>query len=124
MDLWADRQFRLIVFLAFNLYVLLGVSGLIWLSDDFDEFRMMFFKLLGFPLLMVFYCLWFFYPKVVHHHKPAIFILMLANVLSLSWGAGIMLDYLAGRRSPQILLGEGVFPHKRGLSGNFYKVRW
>ncbi len=128
MDVWKDQHIERYFMALFLAYCLTGFYGTIWVSDEFDQERSIFYSFMVVPGLIL-----FLIKYTVQKHWPkdypvsfwsAILVLMLA----FSWGNFLLVNALSSRDRAvvNITLNEGVYAmtHLRGGLGWLYKPRW
>lgn len=123
MDLWADDKFRRSSLVLFTIYILLGTFGVLWISDEFDSIRMSFYRHIGFPLALGFYCMTLLSPHWLLEKRRIVFSLMAIVSFSFLWGNLLLIDYFNGS-NPMDPLGKGVIAYKQGISGQLYQTRF
>lgn len=127
-DLRAARSIETYYFGLLCLYALLGFYGTLWISDEFDAERTLFYAFFAVPL-----ALYVGVRRVRQAHwredRPESYWLCVAAVLlAFSWGNFLLLNAISAQEEAlvNVTLNQGTYAmtHQRGGFDWLYRPRW
>ena len=123
-----EPGFRLYCFVLFCLYLLSGMYGVFWISDEFDQERAMFYGFFAVPLCFYFLSQIWYRPQWWRLHPPSFWGLVITLILAFSWGNFLWLNGISGsERAVKSVTMHGSsyeITHRRGGFDWLYKPRW
>ena len=109
-------------------YLATGFYGTLWVSDEFDEYRGIFYGIFALPFLTL-YCSQIWYRPTWWKDNPLIFwTCTLVLCLAFSWGNAILLNAVSGNKKAVVnITMEGqkyAVTQRRGGLEWLYRPRW
>ncbi len=123
-----DRTIRNYFLGLLGTYCLIGFYGTLWVSDEFDRERSLFYAFAAVPGLIAFFIRNIVRPHWLDDFPVSYWTSVIILVLSFSWGNFLWLNAVSSQEKAlvNITLNEGVYAmtHQRGGLGWIYKPRW
>jgi hypothetical protein len=123
-----DRTIRHYFLGLLAFYCLIGFYGTLWVSDEFDRERSLFYAFIAMPGLIAFYIKVLVQKHWLEDYPVSFWTSIILLVLAFSWGNLLWLNAVSSqeRAVVNVTLNEGVYAmtHQRGGLGWIYKPRW
>ena len=111
-----------------GLYCLIGFYGTLWVSDEFDKERSLFYAFAAVPALIGFYIKIILKPYWLDDYPVSYWTSIILLICAFSWGNLLWLNAVSSQEKAlvNVALNEGVYAitHQRGGLGWLYKPRW
>lgn len=124
----ADRSIRLYFLALLGLYCCFGFYGTLWVSDEFDRERSLFYAFVAVPCAIGFFIRIVARPQWALDFPVSHWTAVILLVVAFTWGNVLWLNAVSGQEKAQvnITLNGGVYAltHERGGLGWLYKPRW
>ncbi len=124
----SDQQIERYFLALLALYTICGFYGTLWISDEFDAERALFYSFFGVPWALYVFIRAFVRPDWRVEHPVTFYGSILILVMSFSWGNLLALNAIAGSEKAvvNITLNQGVYAitQQRGGFNWLYKPRW
>ncbi|MFK7823876.1 MAG: hypothetical protein AB8G05_06960 [Oligoflexales bacterium] len=117
---------------AYGIYLLIGIYGALWVSDEFDRERGIFYAFFALPLGIFWPYTLFLYPKY-WQERPHFRQFVLGLILvSFSWGGVLLVNAVSGSKpvtytrltKSRVEQRSLAVAYRRGSLGWLYRVRW
>lgn len=117
---------------AYGLYLLIGLYGALWVSDEFDWERGYFYAFFAVPLGVFWPYTLFLYPRY-WQERPHFRQFVLSLILvSFSWGGILLVNAVSGSKpvtytrltKSRVEQRSLAVAYRRGSLGWLYRVRW
>ena len=123
-----DRTIRNYFLGVLALYCVVGFYGTLWVSDEFDKERSLFYAFVAVPGLIAFFIRVLSRKDWLDEYPVSYWTCIILLLLSFSWGNLLWLNAVSSQEKAlvNITLNEGVYAmtHQRGGLGWLYKPRW
>jgi hypothetical protein len=123
-----DRHIEAYFLGLLGLYTVLGFYGVLWISDEFDEVRALYFAFFGVPWALYFFIRALLRPQWRFDFPASYWWGVVILFASFSWGNFLWLNAISGqeRAVVNLTLNSGVYAvtHQRGGFDWLYKPRW
>ena len=118
--------FRRYLLGVFVLYLILGVYGVSWISDEFDSERMNLFAYVSIPSASLYFLILALKKDWPLKHKNSFWSATSFVMIGFFWGHMLLLNSISAPHKTQIKLAEASvgFAHERGGFGWIYRPRW
>ena len=94
MDFLDDKEFRRFCLIMLFFYLSSGYFGAVWISDEFDTIRMLFFAFVAVPCFALFLGFTLFYQEWWKRWVKSFWALLCVIVLCASWGNFLLVNAL------------------------------
>ncbi|MCX6130729.1 MAG: hypothetical protein NTX25_16930 [Proteobacteria bacterium] len=123
-----DRTIRLYFLGLLGLYCLIGFYGTLWVSDEFDRERSLFYAFAAIPGAIAFFIRVIARPHWLDDFPLSYWTAVILILTAFSWGNILWLNAVSSQENAlvNVTLNEGVYAvtHQRGGFGWLYKPRW
>ncbi|HYX38482.1 MAG TPA: hypothetical protein VE954_35720 [Oligoflexus sp.] len=123
-----DQSIRQYFLGLLGFYCVIGFYGTLWVSDEFDRERSLFYAFIAMPGLIAFYIKVLVQKHWLDDYPVSYWTSIILLVVSFSWGNLLWLNAVSSQEKAlvNITLNEGVYAmtHQRGGLGWLYKPRW
>lgn len=128
LEIWQDKEFRIIFYIIYGIIILTGLGGMIWISDQFDHIRLYLSSLIIIPGITVALLVGLFVEDPTIRYPRMYGALFAVTISASSWGILLLLntlntdhDHLMSRNYSSMTMN---IKEKRGLFGWVYKTRF
>jgi hypothetical protein len=123
-----DRTIRNYFLILLGIFCIVGFYGTLWVSDEFDRERSLFYAFAGIPGLIAFYIRILLRPHWIEDFPASFWATVVTLILTFSWGNLLWLNAVSSDQKAlvNVTLNGGVYAitHHRGGLGWMYKPRW
>ncbi|SMF40807.1 hypothetical protein [Pseudobacteriovorax antillogorgiicola] len=128
MLFYEEAGFRIYCFVLLCLYLITGFYGVLWVSDEFDYERSLFYGFFAVPFSLLFYAQTWYRPRWWQTHPVSFWTTIIILLLSFSWGNFLWLNGISGSEKAvvNVTINDAAYEitHRRGGLDWLYKPRW
>ena len=126
MAILTNRSLRIYLASLLAAYILTSLYGVVWISDEFDQYRAWFMGYFALPTLAVYLLMLCYIKNWWLRHAPSFVTATAIVLLSFAWGNFLLLNNLSEAEPQRIKLAKAgpEFSHQRGGFGWIYRTRW
>lgn len=128
MLFYEEKGFRIYCLAMFILYLVTGFYGVLWVSDEFDYERSLFYGVFAVPFCILFFAQTWYNPNWWRTSPGLFWGAILVLGLSFAWGNLLWLNGISGSHKSivNVTIHDATYAitHRRGGLNWLYKPRW